>query len=155
PKIRTGRLKGGTAVMLKAGSQVTITPRNIEGTSGLISTTFSELAREVRPGTRILLSDGLIELRVVRSRGEDVECKVINGGQLGEHKGINLPGIALSIPALTSKDRADLQFGLKHGVDMVALSFVRSAADVREVKQIIATHGDGQPVIAKLEKPQA
>jgi pyruvate kinase len=155
PKIRTGRLKGSAPVTLKAGSQVTITPRDIEGTSSLISTTFLGLAREVRPGTRILLSDGLIELRVIRARGDDVECKVINGGQLGEHKGINLPGIALSIPALTSKDRADLEFGLKHGVDMVALSFVRSATDVREVKQIIARHGNGQPVIAKLEKPQA
>jgi pyruvate kinase len=155
PKIRTGRLKGRGPVTLKAGSHVTITPRDIEGTSKLISTTFQGLAREVVPGTRILLSDGLLELRVIRVRGEDVECKVINGGQLGEHKGINLPGIALSIPALTDKDRADLEFGMKHGVDMVALSFVRSAADVREVKQIIANHGADLPVIAKLEKPQA
>ena len=92
------------------------------------------MAREVRPGARILLSDGLIELRVLRVRGDEVECEVINGGMLGEHQGINLPGIALSIPALTAKDRDDLEFGLKHGVDMVALSFVRSAADVRQVK---------------------
>ena len=155
PKIRTGRLKGGTPVTLQPGSQVTITPRDIEGTSTLISTTFQGLAREVAPGARILLTDGLIELRVVRVRGEDVECKVINGGQLGQHQGINLPGIALSIPALTDKDRADLEFGLKHGVDMLAISFVRSAADVREVKQIIAKHGADLPVIAKLEKPQA
>jgi len=155
PKIRTGRLKGGTPVTLKAGSPVTITPQDVEGTSNLISTTFSGLAREVSAGSRILLSDGLIELQVVRVRGDDVECQVINGGQLGEQQGINLPGIALSIPALTEKDRADLQFGLKHGVDMVALSFVRSAEDVREVKEIIARQGNGQPVIAKLEKPQA
>jgi pyruvate kinase len=155
PKIRTGRLSGGVPVNLQAGSRVTITPRNIDGTASLISTTFSGLAREVRPGTRILLSDGLIELRVIRARGENVECKVINGGQLGEHKGINLPGIALSIPALTAKDRSDLEFGLEHGVDVVAISFVRSAADVREVKQLIARRGNGQPVIAKLEKPQA
>jgi pyruvate kinase len=155
PKIRTGRLKGHTPVTLKAGSEVRITPRDIEGTASLISTTFRGLAREVAPGGRILLSDGLIELRLIRARGEDVECKVINGGQLGEHQGINLPGIALSIPALTDKDRADLEFGMKHGVDMVALSFVRSAADVREVKQIIAARGADIPVIAKLEKPQA
>jgi pyruvate kinase len=156
PKIRTGRLKGHVPVTLKAGSQVRITPRDVEGTSSLISTTFEELAREVGSGTRILLSDGLIELRVIRARGDDVECKVINGGQLGEHQGINLPGIALSIPALTEKDRADLGFGLKHGVDMIAISFVRSAADVREVKQIIAERGaDMVPIIAKLEKPQA
>jgi pyruvate kinase len=155
PKIRTGRLKGGAPVILAAGSQVTITPRDIEGTASLISTTFQGLAQEVGPGARILLCDGLIELRVIRVRGEDVECKVINGGQLGQHQGINLPGIALSIPALTDKDRADLEFGLKHGVDVVAISFVRSAADVREVKQIIAKHGADLPVIAKLEKPQA
>jgi pyruvate kinase len=155
PKIRTGRLKGHAPVTLKAGSEVRITPRDIEGTSSLISTTFRGLAREVAPGGRILLSDGLIELRLIRARGEDVECKIINGGLLGEHQGINLPGIALSIPALTSKDRTDLEFGIKHGVDMVALSFVRSAADVREVKQIIAEHGVDIPVIAKLEKPQA
>jgi len=155
PKIRTGRLKGGAPVMLAAGSQVTITSRDIEGTATLISTTFQGLAREVGPGARILLTDGLIELRVVRVRGDDVECEVINGGQLGQHQGINLPGIALSIPALTDKDRADLEFGLKHGVDMLAISFVRSAADVREVKEIIASHGADLPVIAKLEKPQA
>jgi len=155
PKIRTGRLKDGTPVTIKAGSQVTITPRDVEGTSNLISTTFPGLAREVGAGARILLSDGLIELRVIRARGEDVECKVINGGQLGQHQGINLPGVALSIPALTDKDRADLQFGLKHAVDMLAISFVRSAADVHEVKEIIADHGNGQPIIAKLEKPQA
>jgi pyruvate kinase len=155
PKIRTGRLKDGTPVALKPGSHVTITPRDIEGTATLISTTFQRLAKEVKPGARILLTDGLIELRVIRIHGEDVECEVINGGQLGQHQGINLPGIALSIPALTDKDRADLEFGLNHGVDMLAISFVRSAADVREVKEIIASHGADLPVIAKLEKPQA
>ena len=155
PKIRTGQLKGHTHVTLKAGSKVTITPREIEGTASLISTTFRDLAREVQAGARILLSDGLIELRVSRVRENDVECEVINGGPLGEHKGINLPGIALSIPALTPKDRADLEFGLKHGVDMIAVSFVRSAADVGIAKQLIAGHGSDVPVIAKLEKPQA
>jgi pyruvate kinase len=94
-------------------------------------------------------------LRVTGVRGEDVECEVINGGLLGEHQGINLPGIALSIPALTEKDRVDLEFGLKHGVDMVALSFVRSAADILQVKQVIQACGSDVPVIAKLEKPQA
>ena len=155
PKIRTGELKGHVPVALKAGSHVTVTPRPVEGSAALISTTFQDLAREVGPGARILLSDGLIELRVLRLRGRDVECEVVNGGQLGEHKGINLPGIALSIPALTEKDRADLEFGLELGVDMVAVSFVRSADDVRIVKQLITGHGSDLPVIAKLEKPQA
>jgi len=155
PKIRTGPLKDHAAVTLKTGARVTITPRSIEGTASLISTTFQGLAREVQPGTRILLSDGLIELRALKVRSREVECLVVNGGSLGEHKGINLPGIALSIPALTEKDRADLEFGLTHGIDVVAVSFVRSAADVRMVKQLIASHGSDVPVIAKLEKPQA
>jgi pyruvate kinase len=155
PKIRTGTLQGHTPVELRAGAQLTITPRHIAGTAKVISTTFQDLAREVQPGARILLSDGLIELRVIAIDGDEVQCEVINGGLLGEHKGINLPGAALSIPALTEKDREDLAFGVRHGVDMVALSFVRSAADVRMAKQLIAEHGSDLPVIAKLEKPQA
>jgi pyruvate kinase len=155
PKIRTGPLERHQPVVLKSGAQVTITPREIPGTAVRVSTTFPDLAREVEAGTRILLSDGLIELRVRSVRGKDVVCDVLNGGILGEHQGINLPGVALSIPALTEKDRKDLEFGLKHGIDAVALSFVRSAADVRMVKQIIARRGGDAPVIAKLEKPQA
>jgi pyruvate kinase len=155
PKIRTGRLQDHEPVTLETGSLVTITPRDVSGTPNLIATTFQGLAQEVRAGSRILLSDGLIELSVTQVRGSDVECEVINGGLLAEHQGINLPGAALSIPALTAKDRADLEFGLKHGVDIVALSFVRSAADVRSVKEIITARGQDVPVIAKLEKPQA
>jgi len=155
PKIRTGRLKGHEPVSLKTGSEITITPRDVLGTATLISTTFAGLAQEVATDSRILLSDGLIELRVKRVHGGDVECDVINGGMLGEHQGINLPGAALSIPALTAKDRDDLEFGLEHGVDIVALSFVRSGSDVRNVKQIIAARKRDVPIIAKLEKPQA
>jgi pyruvate kinase len=155
PKIRTGRLERHESVVLKTGSVVIITPTDIAGTPTRIATTFPDLAREVEPGTRILLSDGLIELRVRSLRGNDVVCDVLNGGMLGEHQGINLPGVAFSIPALTAKDRKDLEFGLEHGVDMVAISFVRSASDVRTVKQIIARRGSDIPVIAKLEKPQA
>lgn len=155
PKIRTGRLKGHEPVTLVTGSHLMITAGDAPGTPDLISTTFEGLANEVEPGARILLCDGLIELRVVTVRDGDIECEVINGGVLGEHQGINLPGAALSIPALTEKDRKDLEFGLKHGVDMVALSFVRSAADVRAVKELISAQGSDVPVIAKLEKPQA
>ena len=155
PKIRTGTLKNHQPVTLKSGAQVTITTRVVEGTAELISTTFKDLADEVKPGTCILLSDGRIELRVRNVTGEEVECQVINGGTLGEHQGINLPGAALSIPALTEKDRKDLEFGLEQGVDAIALSFVRSAADVMEAKRIIAAHKKDVPVIAKLEKPQA
>ena len=155
PKIRTGPLERHEPVLLRTGSVVTITPQDVPGTATRISTTFPDLARELSAGARILLSDGLIELSVRGVRGKDVLCDVINGGMLGEHKGINLPGIALSIPALTDKDRKDLEFGLRHGVDAVALSFVRTAADVITVKQIIASHHSDVPVIAKLEKPQA
>src|SRR5712691_4570952 len=129
--------------------------RTAAGEGRTISITFKGLAQEVRPGSRVLLSDGRIELRVLDVKGEDIECQIVNGGTLAEHQGINLPGAALSILALTEKDRKDLEFGLEHGVDMVALSFVRSAADVRSVKEIIAAHRQDVPVIAKLEKPQA
>src|SRR5689334_9527764 len=128
PKIRTGLLEQRKPVILKSGSIVTITPQEAPGNATRISTTFPDLARELEPGARILLSDGLIELRVRTIRGKDVLCDVINGGLLGEHKGINLPGAALSIPALTEKDRKDLGFGLTNGIDAVALSFVRTAA---------------------------
>src|SRR5262249_40013445 len=155
PKIRTGRLKYRTPIAIKAGSRATITPRDIPGTPHLISTTFKTLAQEVEPGARILLSDGLIELRVRAIHGEDVECDVINGGMLGEHKGINLPGIAVRVPSLTEKDEQDLEFGLRHGVDAVAVSFIRTAEDVRIVRQKIVEFGVDTWVIAKLEKPQA
>ena len=155
PKIRTGALKDHQAVTLQAGGLVIITTREIVGSADLISTTFKSLPGEVRPGSRVLLSDGRIELRVKAVHGEDIECEIVNGGTLAENQGINLPGAALSIPALTEKDRKDLEFGLEHGVDAVALSFVRSASDVREVKDIIAAHKQDVPVIAKLEKPQA
>jgi len=155
PKIRTGRLKTRRPVTLKAGARLTITPRDLPGTSSLISTTFPTLAREVEPGARILLSDGLIELRVRALHGEDVECDVVNGGLLGESKGINLPGTVVRVPALSEKDKKDLAFGLKNGVDMVAVSFVRTAQDVKEARRFIAAHHSSVPIIAKLEKPQA
>lgn len=155
PKIRTGQLENHEPVALKSGSTVVITPRDIAGTANCISTTFPALAREVTIGARILLRDGLIELRVSTIRGKDVVCEVLNGGTLGEHQGINLPGTALSIPALTEKDRKDLQFGLKHGVDAVALSFIRTGADVDMVREIVTDLGTETRLIAKLEKPQA
>ena len=155
PKIRTGRLKNGKPVELQTGSILTITPRKLAGTASLISTDFSGLAREVDPGARILLSDGRIELQVRAIHGEDIECEVKNGGTLGENQGINLPGAAVSIPALTDKDKLDLKFGLEHGVDAVALSFVRSAEDLRLAKQLMRKYGKSVPIIAKLEKPQA
>jgi pyruvate kinase len=155
PKIRTGPLERGKPVELRASAQVTLTTRPVAGNARLISTTFQPLPREVKPGNRILLADGLIELLVERVRGRDVVCRVVEGGELGEHKGINLPGLPLKISALTAKDRADLEFGIEHGVDYVALSFVRRARDVLELKRLLARAGRDIPVVAKLEKPEA
>ncbi len=155
PKMRTGRLHGRAPVLLKEGARLTLTPRDVPGTASLISTSFPGLANEVHPGARILLADGLLELEVKAVRGDDVECEVMHGGMLGEHKGINLPGTALSIPSLTEKDRKDLEFGLRHQVDLVALSFVRTAADVLQTKRLIGQRRNDVPVVAKLEKPQA
>jgi len=155
PKIRTGSLKDGKPVLLKSGFVLTITPRKVAGTAELIATDFAGLAHEVEPGARVLLSDGRIELKVRSIRGEDVECEVLNGGMIGEHQGINLPGTAVRIPVLTDKDKRDLEFGLKQGVDVVALSFVRSADDIRTAKSLMREFGKSVPIIAKLEKPQA
>jgi len=155
PKIRTGRLKNRIPIALKAGTKLVITPQDVLGTPEKIATTFQTLAREVQPGARILLSDGLIELRVKAIHGADVECEVVNGGFLGESKGINLPGTIVSVPSLTEKDQSDLEFGLSHGVDMIAMSFVRSDDDVRYVKRRVRELNSNAWVIAKLEKPEA
>jgi pyruvate kinase len=155
PKIRTSGLRDHLPVNLVSGSRVTITNKEVVGTAELLGTTFKTLAREAGVGSRILLSDGRLSLKVLRVQGDDVLCEVIDGGVLGEHQGINLPGAVLSVPSLTSKDKKDLAFGLSVNVDAVAISFVRTAADVRAVKKIIAAYGTDTPVIAKLEKPQA
>ncbi len=155
PKIRTGALERGKPVLIRRDSTLILTTRPIKGTARIIPTAFEALPREVRPGNRILLSDGLIELRVERVRGADVYCRVIDGGELAEHQGINLPGLALNISALTAKDRADLAFGIRHGVDYFALSFVRRPEDVLELKRLLKRAGREIPVVAKLEKPEA
>jgi pyruvate kinase len=155
PKIRTGSLVGHTPVALQPGQAVTITSRNVPGTSDCIATTYQKLAEDVKPGERILLSDGRIELLVREIRGGDVLCQVLAGGLLGEHQGINLPGTNVSIPSLTEKDEADLEFGLQQAVDAIAISFVRTAEDVNRTKRAIAARGCDVPVVAKLEKPQA
>ncbi len=155
PKIRTGKLKDHKAVLLVAGKRLTITPREIEGSAALVGTTFKTLAENLEPGSRILLSDGLIELSVAALDGADVVCEIVNGGMLGENKGINLPGIPVKVPSLTEKDEEDLIFAISQGVDTVAVSFVRTADDVRHVKRRLAALKSDAWVIAKLEKPQA
>ena len=155
PKIRTGPLAGGSPVFLRSGQKFVITTAKVLGDSTRVSTVFRPLPREVHRGDRILLSDGLIELRVEQVRGHEVICEVVNGGALGEHKGINLPGIQLRVPALTPKDRADLLFALKHGANYIAVSFVRRPEDVVLAKSLIRRAKKDTPVIAKLEKPEA
>src|SRR4051794_5255811 len=155
PKIRTAKLKDRQPVLLKAGGRLTITPRDVLGTATLVGTTFKTLAENVEQGSRILLSDGLIELRVHEVTGDDVVCEVINGGMLGENKGINLPGIPVRVPSLTDKDSEDLAFAIRNGVDAIAVSFVRTAEDVRMVRNRVSAYGGETWIIAKLEKPQA
>ena len=155
PKIRTGRLRGGKSVKLIAGARISLTDRDVAGSASLVHISYPGLAREVRRGDRILLDDGLMELRVESTAGRQVHCRVVTGGLLKENKGVNLPGVRLRVSALTPKDRDDLAFGLAQGVDYVALSFVRTAADVRTVKKLIAEAGHDTPVLAKMEKPEA
>ena len=155
PKIRTGKLKDHKPVQLVAGKRLTITPREIEGTAALVGTTFKTLAENLQSGSRILLSDGLIELRVEAVKGKDIVCEIVNGGTLGENKGINLPGIPVKVPSLTEKDEEDLIFAIGEGVDVVAVSFVRTADDVRHVRRRLDALGSDCWIIAKLEKPQA
>lgn len=155
PKIRTGKLEGGAAVELCAGRHITLTTRAVAGNASVISTNFTSLPGAVRPRDRILLSDGRIELRVRRVVGRDIECEVVEGGLLHEHQGINLPGIPLKASALTAKDRADVEFALRHDVDYIALSFVRRPEDVMQLKRFLTRAGREIPVVAKLEKPEA
>jgi pyruvate kinase len=155
PKIRTGALEQGKPVNLNFGQRFVITTKNLIGTNQGVSTTFRALPQSVRKGDSILLNDGEISLRVVATRGQEVVCQVENGGELGEHKGINLPGVKLKIPSLTPKDRRDLNFALQMGANYIAQSFVRTAADVRAAKAAIAREKKDTPIIAKLEKPEA
>jgi pyruvate kinase len=155
PKIRTGVLKGGQPVYLEPNSLFTITTRSVAGDAREVSTNYATMARDVKPGARLLLDDGLIELHVERTTETDVICRVVNGGTLGERKGINLPGIILPIPSLTDKDRRDLQWAVRQSVDYIALSFVRRAEDCLEAKALIQAAGGRAPLVAKIEKAEA
>lgn len=154
PKIRTGRMENG-AILLGKGDKLSITTRDLVGKPGLISTVYKALPKDVEPGSRILMDDGLIEVKVVGVNGDTVECVVVEGGILKDLKGINLPGVNVSSPALTEKDRRDLEFCLDAGVDYIALSFVRTAMDIEVVKKIILENDKKIPVVAKIEKPEA
>lgn len=154
PKIRVGSFPEGSIVLVP-GKQVTVTTRDVMGAAGLIPSQYERLASDVVSGDRILLDDGNLELRVDGVEGSDIRCTVVTGGLLKDHKGMNLPGVRVSVSALTEKDKADAKFAIALGVDMVALSFVRSKSDIEELHALLATMGRQVPIIAKIEKPEA
>ncbi|MBI5563245.1 MAG: pyruvate kinase [Deltaproteobacteria bacterium] len=154
PKIRVGALSSGP-VTLKTGERLTITTGEAPGTSALVSTTYKDLCKDVRPGARILIDDGLMEAVVLEVNGADVVCRVVTGGILKGHKGLNLPGAKVSAPSLTPKDIEDIAFGTSAGVDYIALSFVRKAADVVELKKAVKAANADIPIIAKIETAEA
>jgi pyruvate kinase len=153
PKVRLGVVKGQMEVA--TGSQLTITTRKVEGADGVVSTEYSALPSDVRPGDVILLDEGRVAVRVKEVRGEDILCQVEDGGVLSSNKGINVPGAMLTAAAMTEKDERDVRFGLALGVDFVALSFVRRAEDVEQLRRCMAAEGRSVPIVAKIEKPQA
>ena len=154
PKIRLGRFADGTAVW-ENGDTVRITVEECEGSHDRVSTTYKELANDAKPGDRLLIDDGKVAVVVEHIDGDDVVCTVIEGGPVSNNKGLSLPGVAVSVPALSAKDIGDLEFALTLGVDLIALSFVRSPADIELVHEVMDRVGRRVPVIAKLEKPEA
>ena len=154
PKIRVGKLAGGQAE-LKVGAELVITTEELLGDEKRVSTTYQGLPRDVKPGDQILLDDGYLALAVTGVADREVRTIVVTGGMLKNNKGINLPGVDVSAPALSEKDRIDIGFALRHGVEYVALSFVRRAEDVLEAKRLLTVDNVSIPVIAKIEKPQA
>ncbi|WP_330253893.1 pyruvate kinase [Nocardia sp. NBC_00565] len=154
PKIRLGRFKEGKTVWAN-GDEVRITVDEIEGTHDRVSTTYKELAKDAKPGDRLLIDDGKVGVTVIGVQGNDVVCRVTEGGPVSNNKGVSLPGMDVSVPALSEKDIEDLEFALKLGVDFIALSFVRSPSDVELVHDVMDRVGRRVPVIGKLEKPEA
>jgi pyruvate kinase len=154
PRIRLGTMAGGSAT-LEAGAELTLTTDPAEGTATRLPTTYGALARDVVPGDTVLIDDGLVRLQVLATDGRDVRCRVIEGGVVSDHKGINLPGVRVSAPTLTAKDLEDLHFALGLRADLVALSFVRDPSDADVVRRAMDAAGARLPLIAKLEKPEA
>ena len=155
PKIRTGSLPGGKPVELKAGDELRIAVGDSVGSARRVFTSFAELVRAAKPGNRLLLDDGKIELRVTAVADGELVTSVVDGGPLGEHKGINAPGVAFPASAITEKDAADLQFGLELGVDFVALSFVQTAEDIDRARKLMRDAPGAPHIIAKIERPAA
>lgn len=153
PEIRTGMVQTGQ-LLLNSGDHLTLTTEQIEGTQEKISITYEQLPQDVHPGATILLDDGLIELKVLDTQPTEVQCLVINGGTLKNRKGVNVPGISVNLPSITEKDIADITFGIQKNVDFIAASFIRKAADVLQIKQILEDHSSSIAVIAKIENEE-
>ena len=154
PEIRTGVLKDGKKVSLKEGQTFTLTTREIVGDETITHINYSGLNEDVAAGNKILIDDGLIELEVVKVDGTEIVCTVINGGELGEKKGVNVPNVKIKLPALTEKDKEDIRFGIKQGFDFIAASFVRTADCIREIKEMLDAEGSAIKVIAKIENAE-
>ena len=154
PKIRTGRLPSGRPLDLRPGEPLRLAAAGEAG-AGVVVIDYPRLARDVHPGDRILLADGTIELRMTGVDGADVICEIVAGGELGERKGVNVPGTTLDLPSITEKDERDLQFALSRQLDYIALSFVRRAADLLRARETIESHKGRAQLVAKIEKPQA
>jgi pyruvate kinase len=154
PKLRVGSFASG-AIDIEDGQRVVVTTRPVVGEAAVIPSQYQELAQDVRPDDRILLDDGLLELKVISASATDVTCEVIHGGTLKDHKGMNLPGVAVSVPAFTDKDRMDARFALDLGVDFIAMSFVRRAGDLDELKAMVKASGQAVQIISKIEKSEA
>jgi pyruvate kinase len=153
PKIRLGTFKEGGCV-LRDGARFSITTQAVEGSCEIASTTYVDLAKDVKPGDPILVADGTVILKVLSTDGVTAECEVVHGGPISDRKGINLPGVAISTPSLSKKDIADAHFGVKQGVDFFALSFVRQAKDILRLRHLLEGVDATQPIIAKIEKPE-
>lgn len=154
PEIRTGVLKDGKKVTLKEGDTYTLTSKDIVGDETKGHITYSRLAEDVKAGNRILIDDGLIEMEVTEVKGSDILCNILNGGELGERKGVNVPNVKVKLPALTDKDKKDIEFGIEQGFDFIAASFVRTASAIKEIKEILEKHGASIGVIAKIENAE-
>lgn len=152
PEIRTGVLENGGKVTLREGAEFTLTAREIAGNETIVSQTYPQLAQDVKPGDTLLIDDGLIGLAVKGIRGDDVVCQVVNGGELGQRKGINVPNVKVNLPGITERDKEDILFGIEQGIDFVAASFVRNADAVKEIKALLRENGGEHiDVIAKIE----
>lgn len=154
PEIRTGKLKDGKKVMLQEGAVYTLTTQEMigDGNKGYIN--YAGLPADVKEGNKILIDDGLLELDVLEVNGQEIVCRVVNGGELGEQKGVNVPNVRIKLPALTDKDKEDIRFGMEAGFDFIAASFVRNADAVREIKEILKAGGSTMAVIAKIENAE-